>query len=82
MPPISKVPRARVREWNGYAMAAPLGRSLDRFLWATMLGGTRRDVIRRWQEVYANMTWRQAYRRGWRVVRVQMHVDPKSLQEG
>jgi hypothetical protein len=82
MPPISKVATGQVEGWTGYAMAAPKGTTGRNFLWAQLCGSTRREVIRQWQTIYANLTWAKAYRRGWRVVRVDMRVARASIRAG
>ena len=79
MPPVSRIRRDTLDPLeNLYMMAAPRGDSRRRFLWPALCGRRRRDVIAAWQAIYPEYTWRKAYRRGWRVVRVRVTLAERS----
>lgn len=78
MPPISRIRRDHLQERTVWMIAAPLAKTGRWFLWPGLQGDTRREAIAAWQAVYPSYSWRKAYRNGWRVVRVDLHLAGRS----
>lgn len=80
MPPASRVPEGKVDAWSGWATAYPLKHDPNRLVLSSLtISTTRRSALRAWQALFPRWTWRGAYRKGWRVLRVKMEVATGSL---
>lgn len=85
MADVSKVDRSLVENGEGWVVLCPRRqgkekRILGYWMVTSTYAGMRRDCHRQYHAIWPKQPWKLAYSRGWRIVRVRLIVDPRSVK--